>query len=185
MEVILTQDIVKLGNRGDAVKVKDGYARNYLIPKKLALRETDANKRHFAEIMRQTRARMEKQRLSAEELRAKLDGEHIKFTLAFGETGKAYGSITAKQIAEGFRAKGIYFDHHQVVLDSPLKEAGAHDVQIRLFGEVVANVKVWVVPEEGEEGATEIEAKEGEEPVKPATQEEPQAEAAPEETKEE
>lgn len=183
MEVILTQDIAKLGNRGDSVRVKDGYARNYLIPKKLALRATEANKRHFAEIMRQTRARMEKQRVSAEDLRAKLDGEHIKFSLAFGQTGKAYGSITAKQIAEGFRARGIYFDHHQVVLDHPLKEAGVHDVQIRLFGDVFANVKVWVVPEE--EAATEIEAKESTEPTEPDTYEEPaQAEKTPKKTKE-
>jgi large subunit ribosomal protein L9 len=121
MEVILTQDVAKLGRRGEIVGVKDGYACNYLIP--------------------------DKQRASAEELRAKLDGEHVKFTLAFGETGKAYGSITAKQIAEGFREKGVYFDHHQVMLDHPLKEAGAHEVKIRLFEDVIATVKVWIVPE--------------------------------------
>ncbi len=147
MEVILTQDVAKLGRRGEIVGVKDGYACNYLIPKKLALRASDANRRHFKEVMRQTCVRIDKQRASAEELRAKLDGEHVKFTLAFGETGKAYGSITAKQIAEGFREKGVYFDHHQVMLDYPLKEAGAHEVKIRLFEDVTATVKVWIVPE--------------------------------------
>jgi len=147
MEVILTEDIAKLGKRGEIIGVKDGYARNYLIPKKLALRATDANRSHFKEVMRQTRARIQKQRTSVEELRVKLDGEHVKFTLAFGETGKAYGSITAKQIAEGFREKGIYFDHHQVMLEYPLKEAGAHDVRIRLFEDVTATVKVWIIPE--------------------------------------
>ncbi len=147
MEVILTQDVIKLGKRGDVVKVKDGYARNFLFPRSLALLASDSNKRHFTEVMRQTRARMEKQKSTAEELRAKLDGEHIKLTLAFGETGKAYGSITAKEIAVAFREKGLYFDHHQVILDHPLKEAGAHDVQVRIFGDVVATVKVWIVPE--------------------------------------
>lgn len=147
MEVILTQDVAKLGRREEIVRVKDGYARNYLIPKKLALRASDANRRHFKEVMRQTYVRTEKQRASAEELRAKLDGEHVKFTLAFGETGKAYGSITAKNIAEGFREKGIYFNHHQVMLDHPLKEVGAHEVKIRLFEDITATVKVWVVPE--------------------------------------
>ncbi len=147
MEVILTQDVIKLGKRGDVVKVKDGYARNFLFPRNLALLASESNKRHFTEVMRQTRARMEKQRSSAEELRAKLDGEHIKLTLAFGETGKSYGSITAKEISVAFREKGLYFDHHQVVMDHPLKEAGAHDVAIRIFGDVIATVKVWIVPE--------------------------------------
>jgi large subunit ribosomal protein L9 len=155
MEIILTQDIPKLGDRGDVVRVKDGYARNFLLPKKLAMRATESNRRHFQEVMRQTRARMQKQRGTADEQRAKLDGEHVKFTLAFGETGKAYGSITSKQIAEGFREKGIYFDHHQVMLDHPLKEPGAHDVQIRLFSDIIATVKVWVVPEGESESADE------------------------------
>ncbi|NLI98126.1 50S ribosomal protein L9 [bacterium] len=147
MEVILTQDITKLGKRGDLVKVKEGYARNFLFPKKLALLANDSNKRHFTEIMKQTRARMEKQKISAEEMRARLDGEHVKLTLAFGETGKAYGSVTAKEISAAFREKGLYFDHHQVMLDHSLREAGAHDVQIRIFADVIATVKVWIVPE--------------------------------------
>ncbi len=147
MDIILTKDIVKLGKRGSVVKVKDGYARNYLIPRKLALKATDSNKRHFEEVMRQTRARMEKQQLSAQDMKSRLDGEHIKLVLAFGETGKAYGSVTAKDIALAFREKDIYFDHHQVLLDHPLKEAGAHDVKIHLFADVEATVKVWVVPE--------------------------------------
>jgi large subunit ribosomal protein L9 len=147
MEIILVQDMPKLGNRGDVVKVKDGYARNYLFPRNLAMKATDANKRHVAEIIRQTRARMEKQKAGAEEIKSRLDGEHIKFTLAFGETGKAYGSVTAKDISQAFRERDIYFDHHQVMLDHSLKDAGAHDVQIRLFKDVYATVKVWVVPE--------------------------------------
>jgi large subunit ribosomal protein L9 len=147
MEIILVQDMPKLGNRGDVVRVKDGYARNYLFPRNLAMKATDSNKRHVAEIIRQTRARMEKQKVGAEELRNQLDGEHIKFTLAFGDTGKAYGSVTSKDISQAFRDKGIYFDHHQVMLDHSLKDAGAHDVQIRLFKDVFATVKVWVVPE--------------------------------------
>ena len=154
MEVILTQDVIKLGNRGEIVRVKNGYARNFLFPRKLALPATDSNKRHVAEIIRQTRAKVEKERSSAEVLREKLDGEHIKLSLAFGETGKAYGSITAKDIASSFREKEIFFDHHQVVLDHPLKEAGAHDVKIRLFEGLTAMVKVWVVPE-GEQSETE------------------------------
>ncbi|MBD3284709.1 50S ribosomal protein L9 [candidate division WOR-3 bacterium] len=147
MEVILTQDVVKLGNRGEVVRVKSGYARNYLIPRKMALPATSSNKRHVAEIIRQTKAKVEKERSSAELLYEKLNGEHIKLNLAFGETGKAYGSITAKDIASSFRDKDIYFDHHQVILDHPLKEAGSHDVQIKLFEGVTATVKVWVVPE--------------------------------------
>lgn len=154
MDVILTQDISHLGKRGDVVKVKNGYARNYLIPKKLALVASQANQEHFKEVMRQTRARIQKQESEAQVLKSKLDGEHVKVTLAFGETGKAYGSVTAKEISAAFREKGLYFDHHQVVLDHPLKEAGAHDIKIHLFGEVDAAVKVWVVPE-GESEVTE------------------------------
>lgn len=158
MEVILTQDVIKLGKRGDLVKVKDGYARNFLFPKNLALLASESNKKHFTEIMRQTRARMEKQKSSAEELRSKLDGEHIKLTLSFGETGKAYGSITAKEISIAFREKGLYFDHHQVMMDHPLKEAGAHDVQIRIFGDVIATVKVWIVPEGEQPSSPSLES---------------------------
>lgn len=153
MEVILTQDVVKLGNRGQVVRVKDGYARNFLIPRKLALPATESNQRHVKEIMRQTRAKVKKELVTAEELKAKLDGEHVKLTLAFGETGKAYGSVTAKDISASFREKGIYFDHHQVLIDHPLKDAGSHDVLIRLFEGVIATVKVWVVPEEPTEEA--------------------------------
>lgn len=162
MEIILTEDVARVGKRGEVCKVADGFARNFLIPKKLAMPATDSNKRHFEEIMRQTRAKVEKQRDGAEELAKKLDGEHIKFTLAFGETGKAYGSVTAKDIARGFYEKGLYFDPHQVVLDKPLKEAGVHQVQIHLFEDVNAQVKVWVVPEGEEESADEsAEGKEG------------------------
>jgi len=191
MEVILTQDVPKLGARGAVVRVKDGYARNYLIPRRLALRATDANKRHFEEVMRQTRARMLKQRASAEELFAKLNGEHVKLSLAFGETGKAYGSVTAKEIAESFRQKGIYFDHHQVMLDRPIKEAGAHEVEIRLFEDVVAKVKVWVVPEgEGEPEAAaktdemETEAAESPEPQPAHQEQEKQEESEPSQAEE-
>lgn len=158
MEVILTQDVAKLGRRGDVVRVKNGYARNFLLPRKLALKATSSNKLHFEEVMRQSRAKVEKQRVSAQEMFAKLNGEHVKLTLAFGETGKAYGSITSKDIASAFREKDIYFDHHQVMLDHPLKEPGSHDVQIRLFADIIASVKVWVVPEEdvSDETAEEV-----------------------------
>lgn len=186
MNVILTQDIANLGKRGEVVKVKSGYARNYLIPKKLAIVATESNKLHFTEVMRQTRARIQKQEAVALELKEKLDGEHVKLTLAFGETGKAYGSVTAKEISSAFRDKGLYFDHHQVILDQPLKEAGAHDVRIHIFGEIEATVKVWVVPEEevaeiNAEVSTEAEVEsettprgegEAEEPSSPQEQEE-------------
>ncbi|MBN2378751.1 50S ribosomal protein L9 [candidate division WOR-3 bacterium] len=185
MEVILTQDVVKLGNRGEVVRVKDGYARNFLIPRKLALPATESNKRHFAEVVRQTRARVEKERTSAEELREKLDGEHVKITLSFGETGKAYGSVTAKDIASSFREKGIFFDHHQIILDYPLKEAGAYDVQVRIFEGVTATVKVWIVPEGQPEEAEKAEVVEDSSLDDDESEETPTEEAPPDQAVEE
>lgn len=148
MEVILREDIEKLGGRGQIVKVADGYARNYLLPKKLAVAATAANKK-IIEQERQAHLRREaKEKASAEDLARMMTGLTLNFTQKAGEQEQLFGSVTAKDIAEGLERQGYHIDRRKIHLDEPIKQLGEFKVAIRLHREVTIEVTVQVAAEE-------------------------------------
>lgn len=147
MEIILLTDIERLGKRGNVVKVKDGYARNYLIPKGKALRATDSNLRRWEAEKRFFEAKRDKEEKGAESIKEKIDGLSLKTTLRIGEDGKTFGAITSSQISELLKEKGIEIDKKSIELDSPIKEPGVYTIEIKLYPGVSASFKLWVVEE--------------------------------------
>ena len=150
MEVILIEDVVGLGSRGDVVKVKDGYARNYLFPKKLAIPDTLSNRKRFENEF----AIRKKVELKKEEEAKKLAEELSTLTLSIkakaGEEGKLFGSVTTKDIEEALKHKGYGIDRRMIHLEGHIKHTGVYEVSIKLLRNVQAIVKVWVVGEEGD-----------------------------------
>ncbi len=147
MDVILLQDIDKLGRRGEVVKVADGYGRNYLIPQKRAVAATPQN-RKWLEQQRVRFLKMEaKERADAEDLAKLLEGVEVRLVRKAGEQGALFGSVTALDIAGGLESQGYQIDRRKIQLEHPLKVLGEYDVPIRLHREVTAKVKVKVEPE--------------------------------------
>lgn len=144
MEVILLERVGKLGALGDTVKVKDGYARNFLIPQKKALRATEDNKAYFAERKAAIEAENAKNRDAAKGLAGKLDGKSFVLIRQAGEDGRLYGSVSAKDIADTIQAEGFEIERSAVQLDIPIKNTGEHPVRLNLHGEVSATVKVRI-----------------------------------------
>jgi len=152
MEVILLERVEKLGAIGDVVKVKDGFARNYLLPRKKALRANEANRKVFES----NRARIEEEnanrRSDAEKAAKGVDGKSVKLIRQASNTGQLYGSVSARDIAEALEGVGASVAKSQVVLDRPIKAIGVHDIKIALHPEVSVTVKVNVArsPEEAD-----------------------------------
>lgn len=152
MEVILLERVEKLGAIGDVVKVKDGFARNYLLPRKKALRANDANRKVFEA----NRARIEEEnanrRGDAEKASKGVEGKTVQLIRQASNTGQLYGSVSARDIAEALEGVGAHVAKSQVVLDRPIKAIGMHEVKIALHPEVVVVVKVNVArsPEEAD-----------------------------------
>src|SRR5438045_3737030 len=152
MEIILLERVEKLGAIGDVVKVKDGFARNYLLPNKKALRANDANRKLFEA----NRARIEEdnaeRRSGAEKAATGVDGKSVKLIRQASNTGQLYGSVSARDIAEALEGVGATVAKSQVVLDRPIKAIGVHEVKIALHPEVSVSVKVNVArsPEEAD-----------------------------------
>ena len=150
MEVILLERVEKLGAIGDVVKVKDGFARNYLLPRKKALRANDANRKVFET----NRARIEEdnanRRSDAEKSSKDVEGKTVQLIRQASNTGQLYGSVSARDIVEALDADGAKVTKSQVVLDRPIKAIGVHDVKVALHPEVAVTVKVNVArsPEE-------------------------------------
>jgi len=144
MEVILLQDIEKLGTRGQLVKVADVYGRNCLLPKKLAVAATVQN-RKWVEQQRVRFLKLEAtEKAEAEELAKLLEGVSLQFTRKAGEKGTLFGSVTAMDIAEGLVAKGFHIERRKIQLDSPLKITGEYQVPVKLHREVTCPIKVTV-----------------------------------------
>jgi large subunit ribosomal protein L9 len=161
MEVILKEDVVNLGHRGDVVKVADGYGRNFLLPRKLALQATLANKAVIETMKTAAARRSASEKVQAEELVAKLEPLVLSFTRKSGEAGHLFGSVTSADIAGDLAIKGFEIDRRKIVLSEPLKSLGDHTVAIRLHREVTAHVRVKVLAEAGSEvPATEPAAEE-------------------------
>ena len=144
MEVILLQDIEKLGTRGQLVKVADGYGRNYLLPKKLAMAATIQN-RKWVEQQRVKFLKLEAtEKAEAEELAKLLEGVSLHFTRKAGEKGTLFGSVTPMDIAEGLLAKGFHIERRKIQLEAPLKITGEYQVPVKLHREVTCPIKVTV-----------------------------------------
>jgi large subunit ribosomal protein L9 len=147
MEVILLQDVDKLGHRGQVVKVADGYGRNHLLPKKLAVAATPQN-RKWIEQQRVKFLKLEaKERADAEELAKILEGATVSFRRKAGEQGTLFGSVTAMDIAEELARQGYHLDRRKIQLEAPLKVLGEYAVPVKLHREVTASVKVTVEAE--------------------------------------
>ena len=148
MQVILRDRLENLGNAGDVVSVKPGYARNYLIPKGLAYEATDAN------LKRMEREKVSLQKAAAEQLGAaqkragELENVSITFNARAGDEGKLFGSITSADIAEKLAEQGVQVERRQIDLDEPIKALGVFPVAIRLHADVKPEIKVWVIKEE-------------------------------------
>jgi large subunit ribosomal protein L9 len=147
MEVILREDIEKLGNRGDVVKVAPGYARNFLIPKRLAVQATEGN-RKIVEQERQAHLRKEaKLKTEAEDLAKLMAGVSVTITQKAGENDQLFGSVTAKDIADALAAKDYNIDRRKIHLDDPIKQLGEYKVPVRLHKDVTVEVTVTVAKE--------------------------------------
>jgi len=144
MEVILLERVEKLGQMGDVVNVKPGFARNFLLPRKKALRATKGNKELFDQQRQQLEAENLSRKGEAEKISEKLDGMRISMIRSAGESGQLYGSVTSRDIAEGVTAGGVSINRSQVVMEHPIKMLGLHDMRISLHPEVSATVVVNV-----------------------------------------
>ncbi|HHE54172.1 MAG TPA: 50S ribosomal protein L9, partial [Caldithrix abyssi] len=132
---------------GDVVKVKDGYARNFLIPKGIAYLASKENKKRLENELKLKSWRVEKEKLAAEELAKKLANVSCTIPVQVGEEDKLFGSVTSQNIAEALAAQGIEVDRRKIQLEEPIKSLGIYSVPIKLHSEVEATVKVWVVKE--------------------------------------
>jgi large subunit ribosomal protein L9 len=148
MEVILREDIDNLGNRGDLVKVAPGYARNFLLPKRLAVEATDSN-RKIVEQERQAHLRKEaKLQGEAADLAKLLDGVSVIIKQKAGENDQLFGSVTAKDVADALAAKNFTIDRRKIQLEDPIKQLGEFKVPVKLHKDVTAEITVMVVREE-------------------------------------
>jgi large subunit ribosomal protein L9 len=150
MKVILLERVERLGALGDVVNVKDGFARNYLLPRSKALRANEANLKVFEAQRHEIEGRNAKNREGAERAAKKIDGETYVIIRQAGEGGQLYGSVSGRDVAEAVLAEGGQVDRAQVVLDKPIKAIGVHPVRIRLHPEVTITVKVNVARSQDE-----------------------------------
>jgi large subunit ribosomal protein L9 len=153
MEVILKEDVANLGHRGDVVKVADGYGRNFLLPRKLALQATVANKAVIEQMKAAAARRSATEKVQAEGLSAQLEPVVLTFTRKSGESGHLFGSVTSADIAAELEARGFDIDRRKIVLGDAIKSLGNHEVSVKLHREVTAHVKVKVIGDVAEEAA--------------------------------
>ena len=151
MEVILKEDVPKLGSRGEVVKVAEGYGRNFLLPKKLAIEATTANKSVIEQMKAAAVRRSAKEKADAEALSKQFDGLEVSFTRKAGENDQLFGSVTAGDIAEALEKKGFHVDRRKIQLHEPLKTIGEFTIPVKLHKDVTTHLKVTVGKEAVEE----------------------------------
>jgi large subunit ribosomal protein L9 len=153
MEVILKEDVPKLGSRGDVVKVAEGYGRNYLLPRKLAIEASAANKAVIEQMKASSVRRGVKEKSDAELLAKQFDGVNLSFTRRSGENDQLFGSVTSADIAHELEHRGFTIDRRKLQLEEPLKALGEFTVPIKLHREVTTTIKVTIAKEavEGEQ----------------------------------
>ena len=147
MEIILREDFETLGKAGEVVSVKDGYARNFLIPKGIAYLANESNKKRYENDVKQQAWRLNRDKKLAEELAVKLENVSCTISVQVGEEDKMFGSVTSQNIAESLATQGFEVDKRKILLEDPIKSLGIYSVPIKLHAEVEATVKVWVVKE--------------------------------------
>ncbi|HZD45509.1 MAG TPA: 50S ribosomal protein L9 [Acidobacteriaceae bacterium] len=150
MEVILKEDVDTLGHRGDVVKVADGYGRNFLLPKKLAIEATAANRNVIEQMKQSAVRRSAKEKADAQQQVAQMEQVELVFTRKVGENEHLFGSVTSSDIAHALEQKGYPVDRRKVQLDEPLKQLGEFHIPVKLHREVSAHIKVTVSAEGGE-----------------------------------
>ena len=154
MEVILKEDVANLGHRGDVVKVADGYGRNFLLPRKLALQATLANKAVIEQMKAAATRRSAEEKVQAQELVTKLEPVTLSFTRKSGENGQLFGSVTTADIAGELATKGFEIDRRKIQLSEPIKSLGNFTVSVKLHREVTAHVGVHVLADAAQEAET-------------------------------
>ncbi len=145
MKVILKDDLEKLGKCGEVVEVKDGYGRNYLFPRNLAIPATKGNLKSIGEIKKQKDIRDLKRKRQEERQKIQLEKISCTAEVMVGEEDKVFGSVTSQTIAELLKEKGFDIDRHKIMLEAPIKALGVYTVPVKISGDVVASLKVWVV----------------------------------------
>jgi large subunit ribosomal protein L9 len=148
MKVILRDDVEKLGTAGNIINVADGYARNFLFPRNLAVPASKGNVRSIDEIKKQKQFRENKRKKDAQRLKDKLEKLSLTAEVQTGEEDKVFGSVTAANIASLLEKQGVEIDRRKIVLEEPLKALGVYNIEIKLAPEVVAGVKLWIVKKE-------------------------------------
>ena len=150
MEVILKEDVPKLGSRGDVVKVAEGFGRNYLLPRRLAIQATSANKKVIEQMKAAALRRSAKEKAQAEELAKQFDGVSVSFTRRAGEHDQLFGSVTSSDIGEALSKKGFDVDRRKIQLHEPLKTLGEFTVPLKLHKDVTTHLKVMIEKEAAE-----------------------------------
>ena len=145
MQVILKENVEKLGSEGDVVAVATGYARNYLIPRKLAIQATEKNRRSLEHEKRVETDLAAKEKKEAEKLAGELSNLSCTIRMQAGENDRLFGSVTSLDIAAALEEQGIEIDRRKIILDEPLKELGVFTVPAKIHPDVMADIKVWVV----------------------------------------
>lgn len=145
MEVILSQDVEKLGRQGSIINVKDGFARNFLIPNGLAVPVTPANLKRLQQEKQVKEAQLEKIKQEAEEIKLKLEGLSLTMPVLVQDDDKMYASISIQDIAGALKEEGFDIDKNSILLENPIKSLGIYEAPVKLEAGVVAKVKIWVV----------------------------------------
>jgi len=150
MEVILKEDVAKLGARGDVVKVAEGYGRNFLLPRKLAIEATTGNRKVIEQMRAAALRRSAKEKAQAEELSKQFDGLSVSFARRAGEQDQLFGSVTSSDIGDALEKKGFNVDRRKIQLHEPLKTLGEFTVPVKLHKDVTAHLKVVIEKEAAE-----------------------------------
>lgn len=150
MEVILKEDVAKLGSRGDVVKVAEGYGRNFLLPRKLAIEASAGNKKVIEQMRAAAVRRSAKEKSQAEELSKQFDGLSVTFQRRSGEQDQLFGSVTSGDLADALEKKGFNLDRRKIQLHEPLKSVGEFTVSVKLHKDVTAHLKVVIEKEAAE-----------------------------------
>jgi len=145
MKVILKDDVGKLGKCGEVVEVKDGYGRNYLFPRKLAIPATRGNLKSIEEVTKQKRMRDQKRRRAEERVKTQIEKTSCTAEVMVGEEDRVFGSVTSQTISELLKGKGFDIDRTKIMLETPIKALGIYTVPIKISSDVIASLKLWVV----------------------------------------
>lgn len=145
MKVILREDVPELGHAGQTIQVKDGYARNFLIPRNLAIFATKANLKAIDEVTKQAKLREKKNRKEAEVVKDKIEKLSLSVAVLVGEEEKLFGSVTTADIADLLKKEGVIVDKRMIVLENPIKVLGVYTIPVKIAKDVEAGLKLWVI----------------------------------------